>query len=268
MQRSKARTLLRATLQTDVQFLESVRVYSEATQCELPRYENRLHFDLTKAECEVLDRIRLCGSCGTMLMSKLRNVKLMSCGVCKVTHYCNRECQKKDWKLAHKMICGTTSVMKNLETSQICVRILSIMSLSTTSEGVDPCHLVMGKPDVLASGFSFEKEDALGLHPNAFAMQMTVKPDDNRVCNHFRQKKEPNRILVPIWDTCTDSLAFVPVSFGFIMGGGAGSCSEADACVRKLFKDYSLCMKCVGHDKPCMASLRTFVSVCATDWEI
>jgi len=44
MQTSKARTLLKATLQTDVQFIESMRVYSEKTQCVLPRYENRLHF--------------------------------------------------------------------------------------------------------------------------------------------------------------------------------------------------------------------------------
>ena len=168
------------------------------------------------------------------------------------------------------MACGPTLMIKNLETSQMCVRILSLMSLSTTSEGVDPCHLVMEKPDVLTSVFSFEKEDALLLHDDAVAMQMTVKSDDNKVCNHFRQKKEPNRILVPIWDTCTDSLAFVPVSFDFVMGGGAqaGSYSEADACVRKLFKVYCLGMKCVGHDKPFMAPLRTFVSVCATDWEL
>ena len=268
MQTSKARTLLRATLQTDVQFLESVRVYCEETQCAPPRYENRLHFGLTEVECAVLDQMRQCTSCGKVLMSMLRDVKLMSCAVCKVTHYCNRECQKKDWKLNHKMMCGPTPVMQNLESAQMCVRILTLISLSTTSEGVDHCHLVMEKPDVVTSVFSFEKEDALLLHDDAVAMQMIVKPDDNRVCNHFRQKKERNCILQPIWDTCTDSLAFVPVPFGFIMGGGAGSCSEADACVRKLFKHYSLSMKCVGYDKPWGVPLRTFVSVCATDWEM
>jgi len=261
MQTSKARTLLKATLQTDVQFLESVRVYSEATQCELPRYENRLHFDLTEVECADLDRLRQCSFCGKMLMSMLRNVKLMSCGVCKATHYCNRECQKKDWKLVHKMICGPTSVIQDLETSQMCVRILSLMTIPTTSGGVDPCHLAKEELDVLTSEFSFEKEDALLLHDDAWAGQMTVKSDDNRVCNHFRQKKEPNRILVPIWDTCTDSLAFVPVSFGFMMGKEAGSCSEEDACARKEWKVYCLAMKFT-------APLRTFVVVCETDWDL
>ena len=42
---SKARALLKATLQTDVDFIKSMREYYEKTQCELPRYQNLLHFE-------------------------------------------------------------------------------------------------------------------------------------------------------------------------------------------------------------------------------
>ena len=48
MQTSKARTLLKGTLQTDVQFKESMRVYLEKTKGVLPRYKNRLQFDFNE----------------------------------------------------------------------------------------------------------------------------------------------------------------------------------------------------------------------------
>ena len=43
--------------------------------------------------------------------------------------------------------------------------------------------------------------------------------DKNRVCNHFREKQEWNRILFPIWETATDNLAFVPISLDFMSNG-------------------------------------------------
>jgi len=106
MQTSKARMLLKATLQTDVQFKESMRVYLEKTQGVLPRYKNRLHFNSSEQMWDVVDKMRQCRSCGQILVSMNREVKLMSCGVCKKAHYCHRECQKRDWKLAHKFVRG------------------------------------------------------------------------------------------------------------------------------------------------------------------
>jgi len=270
MQTSKARALLKATLQTDVQFKESMRVYLEKTQGVLPRYKNRLHFNFDEAMWNFVDKMRQCHSCGQILVSMNRDVKLMSCGVCKKAHYCNRECQKRDWKLGHKLVCSATPIIKNLEVSELCVRILSIMSLSATSEGVSASCVMMGKPDVLNSLFSFETKDALSLGEDAFAVQMRIDDDDNPVCNHFRQKQEPDRMLIPIWDTCTDNLAFVPVSFDFMMGGGTGmgSGSVMDACVRKHFKIYSVCVKSVDDDKRPVLPVATFVKVCAIDWEL
>jgi len=276
MQTSKARTLLKATLQTDVQFKESMRVYSEKTQCVLPRYENRLHFDFDETKWNVVDKTRQCRACGQILMSTNRDVKLMSCGVCKLTHYCNKECQKRDWKESHKLVCSATPMLKNLEASYVCVRILSIMSLSATSEGVAPRCETMINPDILKSAFSFEKKNALSLEKNASVTLVHINHDDNAVCNHFRQKQESSRLLVPIWDTGTDNVAFVPVSFDFMMGGcaPAATCSATELCMRKHFKIYSVGVKCADDGKPPQKGLKgsvlpvsTFIKVCAIDWE-
>jgi len=43
--------------------------------------------------------------------------------------------------------------------------------------------------------------------------------DKNRVCHHFRDKQEWNRILFPIWETATDNLAFVLISMDFMSNG-------------------------------------------------
>jgi len=125
---------------------------------------------------------------------------------------------------------------------------------------------MMEKPDILNSLFSFEKKDALELGNDAFAAYMRINDDDNPVCNHFRQNQESNRILFPIWDTCTDNLAFVPVSFDFMMG--AGSCSVIDESIRKISQIYSVGAKCVDDGKRIVLPVATFVKVCAIDWEL
>jgi len=268
MQTSKARTLLKATLQTDVQFKESMRVYLQKTQGMLPRYKNRLHFNSSEQMWDVVDKMRQCRSCGQILVSMNREVKLMSCGGCRNAHYCHRECQKRDWKLAHKLVCGATPFTKNLEASYLCVRILSIMTVSGGPSGASASSVVLGKADILNSHFSFEKKDALSLNDDAFAAEMRINHDDNPVCNHFRQKRESNRILFPIWDTCTDNLAFVPISFDFMMGSGTPMGSVADAHVRKNFQNYSVCVECADADKRIVLPVATFVKVCEIDWEL
>jgi len=270
MHTRKARALLKASLQTDVQFKESMRVYFEKTQGVLPRYKNRLHFDFNEQMWNVVDKMRQCRSCGQILVSTDSGVKLMSCGVCKNVHYCNRECQKRDWKLYHKSVCSATTIVKNLEVCNLCVRILSIMSISATSEGVPPMCEMMGKPDILNSIFSFEKKEAILMGDDAFVAQVHVNHDDNPVCNHFRQKQESNRILLPIWDTCTDNMAFVPVSFDFMTGGCVpeGSRNVMDTHICKNSKTYSICAKYLGDDKRILLPVHTFVKVCTIDWEL
>jgi len=269
IQTSKTRTQMKATLQTDVHFIESMRVYFEKTHCVLPRYDNRLYCDFDEKMWNIVDQTRQCCSCGQMLMSMNSDVKLMSCGVCKITHYCARDCQKRDWKFRHKLVCSATPFVKNLDASHLCIRILSIMSLSTTSEGASSSCVMMEKPDILNSLFSFEKKDAVSLGDDAFAAYLRINDADNPVCNHFRQKQESNRILFPIWNTCTDNLAFVPVSFDFMMGGGAagGSCSVMDENIRKNSKIYSVGVKCVDDGKRIVLPVCTFVKVCAIDWQ-
>ena len=259
MQTSKARTLLKATLQTDVHFLESMRVYCQKTQCVVPCYENRLHFDSDEAMWNVVDQMQQCQSCGQILVSTNRDV-------CTVTNYCNKQCQRRVWKSRHKL----TPIVKNLAASDLCVRILSIMSACSTSEGISSRCVMMEKPDILNSLFSFEKKDALELGNDAFAAYMRINDDDNPVCNHFRQNQESNRILFPIWDACTDNLVFVPVSFDFMMGGGAsaGSCSVIDESIRKISQIYSVGAKCVDDGKRIVLPVATFVKVCAIDWEL
>ena len=214
--------------------------------------------------------MRQCRCCGQVLVSMDRDVKLMSCGVCKITHYCNRECQKRDWKAMHKAVCSAAPIVKTLELSLLCVRILSIMSMCATRSGMAASFEVKETQGVLNSIFSFEKKGALALGDNAFTAVMRINDDDNPVCNHFREKQEPDRIPIPIWDTCTDTLAFVPVSLDFMMGGGArvGSGSVMNETMRRYAKIYSMCAKTVDGDKRFSLPVHTFVKVCAIDWVV
>ena len=240
MHTSKARTLLKATLQTDVHFLESMRVYCQKTQCVVPCYENRLHFDSDEAMWNLVDQMQQCQSCGQILVSTNRDV-------CTVTNYCNKQCQRRVWKSRHKL----TPIVKNLAASDLCVRILSIMSACSTSEGIS----LMEKSDIMHSLFSFEKKDALSLGNDSFAEYMCIDDDDNPVCNHFRQKQESNHILFPIWDTCTDNLAFVPVSFDFMIESPI-PLRGIDESIRKNSQIYSMRVKCVDDGKPPQEGLK------------
>ena len=68
--------------------------------------------------------------------------------------------------------------------------------------------------------------------------------------------------------TSTDNLAFVPISFDFMMGSGTPMGSVADAHVRKNFKNYSVCVECADADKRIVLPVATFVKVCEIDWEL
>jgi len=144
---------------------------------------------------------------------------------------------------------------------------LTIMSISRASANFE----VKEQSDALNSVFSFEKEGAVALGDDAFTAVMRINDHDNPVCNHFRDKKEPERILVPIWDTCTDTLAFVPVSLDFMMGGGTcrvGLGAMMNANFRNHAQMYSVCAKNKDSDKRFALPVHTFVNVCAIDWEL
>jgi hypothetical protein len=244
-----------------------MREYYKETQGELPRYQNRLHFEFDEARWAIVDMMRQCRSCGQVLVSMNRDVKLMSCGVCKITHYCNKTCQKRDWKTMHKLVCSAGAIVKNLEVSLVCVRILTIMSICSTSASFE----VQETSDTLNSVFAFEKQGAVASGDDAFTAVMSINDDDNPVCNHFRDKKEPDRILVPIWDTCTDTLAFVPVSLGFVMGRGTcrvGLSTVMNETFRQRAQMYSVCAKNTDGDTRFALPVHTFVKVCAIDWEM
>jgi len=130
------------------------------------------------------------------------------------------------------------------------------MSACSTSEAISSRFVMMEKPppgprrgDIMHSLFSFEKKDALSLGNDSFAEYMCIDDDDNPVCNHFRQKQESNHILFPIWDTCTDNLAFVPVSFDFMIESPI-PLRGIDESIRKNSQIYSMRVKCVDDGKP------------------
>ena len=47
----------------------------------------------------LINKFRSCASCGYTTVDKL-----LQCSSCKVTYYCNAECQRKDWS-QHKAVC-------------------------------------------------------------------------------------------------------------------------------------------------------------------
>jgi hypothetical protein len=68
-----------------------------------------------------------CDSCGTVILG---NSKMLTCGGCKGYHYCNRECQKKDWKLCHKHMCTKDIIRRaHFKTTDVCMKILSILCI-------------------------------------------------------------------------------------------------------------------------------------------
>jgi len=240
MSGNKARTLVRKTLQTDVQFQDKMRVYIEEAQLEwdtmdptkIPRrwdvldlidvptrafYENRLHFDTDGGLWKMADISRQCSWCGQMLASHSRNGKLLSCATCKGTHYCDRVCQKRDWKRGHKSMCRPAEGKQDINVvMHICVRALTFMSLTSVFDDGSE-RLTVVSPNVLSSIF-LEKTDPRSQTYVDLANDENAT-DKNRVCRHFRDKQECNRILFPIWETATDNLAFVPISMDFMSNG-------------------------------------------------
>ena len=219
MQHSKSRRLLKEVLHTQTEFEYKLRAYLLKTGVHHTFYENRMPCYSTDLMWDNVDSGRQCRCCGQMLVSDDGAVKLMCCSKCKSVHYCDKECQKRDWKQVHKSVCSASNETKPIqEAMHICIRALCLMTLSAGKEYAP--KKVQEKANVLDEIFSFEEEDAISnLADDTATYTMTSDPANNYVCNHFRHTKESARILFPIWDTVVDNLVFVPISLDFLKIG-------------------------------------------------
>mmetsp|Transcript_40407 Transcript_40407/g.65131 ORF Transcript_40407/g.65131 Transcript_40407/m.65131 type:complete len:311 (-) Transcript_40407:114-1046(-) len=213
-----AKSLIRKTLLTDKEFQDKMRVYLLKTQGTRTFYDNRLHFDPDGGLWMFVTSSRQCSCCGHMLTSHLGdNGKLLSCAICKVEHFCDRACQKSDWKSGHKSVCCRKEGKQGIEVVlHMCVRALFLMKF-TSVVTIDSELLTVMSPDVMSSLF-LQKTDERSKKYVELAKDRYPDGKD-RVCEHFSEKQESNRILFPIWETATDNLAFVPISLDFLLNG-------------------------------------------------
>jgi len=76
-----------------------------------------------------------CDSCGIV---RIGLPKMLTCGGCKGYHYCQKSCQKKDWKLAHKNMCTKDIIRRaHFKTTDVCVKILSGLSIDWDTEATN-----------------------------------------------------------------------------------------------------------------------------------
>ena len=131
----KIRSVVRKTLLLETLFLDKMRLYLLQTNGNSTFYDNRLHVAEGGSTWKFVDVTRQCSCCGQMLVMNEVNNKLLSCGKCKTTHYCNRACQKRDWKHGHKSVCRPEEGNKGIEiVLHMCVRVLSYMRLTEMVE--------------------------------------------------------------------------------------------------------------------------------------
>ena len=214
----KTRSIIRKTLLTDKEFQDKMHVYLLKTKGTTTFYDNRLHFDPDGGLWMFVTTSRQCSCCGHMLTSHIHDSgKLLSCAICKVEHYCDRACQKSDWKSGHKSVCCRKEGKQGIEVVlHMCVRALYLMKFTNLfMNGSEP--LTVMSQDVMNSLF-LQKTDERS--KKYVELARDEYPDGkDRVCKHFSKKKESNRILFPIWETATDNLSFVPISLYFLLNG-------------------------------------------------
>jgi len=78
-------------------------------------------------------------------------------------------------------------------------------------------YLTLMSQDVLSSLFLQETDPLSKTYVELANDEYPLGKDS--VCNHFREKKESNRILFPIWEVATDNISFVPISLDFLSNG-------------------------------------------------
>jgi len=235
----KVRSFVRKALLVESNFLNKMRLYLREKDGNSSFCDNRLRVTKGGGTWMFVDPTRQCSCCGQILAINSIKGKLLSCGTCKTTHYCDRACQKRHWKNGHKSVCRPAEGKQGMEVVlHTCVRVLSLMSLTQIvsigemmEDGQEILEVVC--PDVVSSIF-LPKEDARSKKYVDLANDRYPKGKD-RVCNHFREKQESNRILFLIWEAATDNLAFVLISLDFLSNG----LGVEDALIKSFETDMS-----------------------------
>jgi len=220
MAAEKARRPLRKTLQTDTEFKDKMRVYLLKTGGKNTFYDNRLHFETDEHFWMMVFLSRHCSGCGHMFLMDGSDAKLLSCAVCKNMHYCDRACQKRDWKHGHKSVCHAKTAKEGIEVvMNICIRALNITRSSIMVEDEAGNSQKYISENFLNSTLLQKKDPRLQTYLDLVNYELGPGGVADRVCSHFREKLEPNLILCPIWETATDNLVFVPISLDFLSNG-------------------------------------------------
>jgi len=214
---SGIRIFARSMLMNDKKFQDKMRVYVKKTRGNSTFFDNRLLFDADDGIWLFMNKARQCTFCGHILVSTGHNGKMKSCVTCKSTYYCSRACQKQHWKNGHKSVCRPVQDGQGMEiVLRMCIQALCFMRFTKTAKiGSETVSLVC--EEVLRYVF-LPREEAESQKFVDLAKEK-YPADNNRVCNHFREKNECSRILCPVWDTATDNLAFVPISIDFMSNG-------------------------------------------------
>jgi len=156
-----------------------------------------------------------------MFLGDGSDAKLLSCAVCKNMHYCDRACQKRDWKHGHKSVCRPKTAKEGIEVvMNICIRALNVMRFSIEVEDEAGNSKKYFSENFMSSVFLQKKDPRLQTYLDLVNYELGpggVVADG--VCSYFREKQEPNLVLCPIWETATDKLVFVPISLDFLSNG-------------------------------------------------
>jgi len=224
----KVRKLMRKMLPTDTEFQDKMRVYLLKTHGDDTFYDNRLHFFTDDCYLMFVDLMRQCsccgqmftGDCGQTFMGDGIHRKLLSCAACKSSYYCDRACQKRDWKQGHKSQCRPANGKQGIEVVlNTCVRALTIMRFFTEVQDEEGnSHKCMSE-NVLSSILLPKTDPRSKTYTDLANDEWATGGISDRVCDHFRDKQESNRILYPIWETAVNNLAFVPISLDFLSNG-------------------------------------------------
>jgi len=83
---------------------------------------------------ELLGRTSQCDNCGNVAVGK--EGKMLSCGGCRISHYCDRTCQRHDWKNGHRTQCCKQKALSKTHSRVLdaCIKMLSLMCIDWTGE--------------------------------------------------------------------------------------------------------------------------------------